>query len=115
MEPSVPAISTKILDRWRSKLDAEKRHLAEIEAGRVQADKRTIRHLRRVIPKLQEIIRNGERMNSQGARGGRSTWLGLRRLASATIPNAVFEQARLGKTKPWTFQFNVTCVGQTVF
>jgi hypothetical protein len=63
---SVPAISENIVNLWRSKLDAERQRLADIEVGRVVADEKTTRFLRRMIPKLEEIVRNAERLNGKG-------------------------------------------------
>jgi len=62
----VAAISEKIVNLWRSKLDAERQHLADIEAGRVVADEKTTRFLRRMIPRLEEIVGNADRPNAKG-------------------------------------------------
>lgn len=60
----MPKIPTNILNWWRQKLADEKRRLADIEAGTVPGDEKTIRHLRRMIPRLEKNLDYAERINA---------------------------------------------------
>ncbi len=60
----MPKIPENILNWWRQKLADEKRRLADIEAGTVPGDEKTIRDLRRMIPRLEKNVEHAERTNA---------------------------------------------------
>lgn len=60
----MPKISENILNWWRQKLADEKRRLADIEAGTVPGDEKTIRDLRLMIPRLEKNVEYAERINA---------------------------------------------------
>ncbi len=60
----MPKIPENILNWWRQKLADERRRLADIEAGTIPGDEKTIRDLRRMISRLEKNVEYAERTNA---------------------------------------------------